>query len=258
MNPIPLPRAISAGILTIAAAAGLASCSGSMLGQLGSDLATVETCPGEQFASFVLVDGTGVAGSEIVTEINLETLESIARRTAICGGRLTVGAFSAGSASTAPVYDGELELHGATDIARLKKVDELLAEVMTEVRENYGPAIASLPQTGTDVVGLYRLAAEHAAQLEGYAVEFTILTDGVNNLGINAGVVLTGEEAVALADTVEVPDLTGVTVTVAGLGRVAGDPLPSEMVEGLVAFYDRLCENTGASSCLSVTDWRGQ
>jgi hypothetical protein len=67
---------------------------------------------------------------------------------------------------------------------------------------------------------------------------------------------LTPEQASALADTVPVPQLPGAEVAVAGLGRVTGGTAPSDLVAGLVAYYDRLCARTGAASCLSVTDWR--
>lgn len=253
------PRALSAGALPLALALTLSACAASTPGQLGQDLAVLETCSTDQkVASLISIDGTGTAKSEATDAINLKIVEAIARRTAICGGNLKVTAFSSGSAATVTIYDGVLELHGATDIARLKQVDEVIAEVMDVIVASYTPAIDSLPDNGTDVIGQYRLASEYGRQLSGSALEFLLLTDGLSNLGLSTEVVLTNEEATSLADSIVMPDLTGASVTVAGLGRVAGDPLPSAMVEGLVAFYDRLCANTSASSCLSVTDWSGQ
>ena len=66
---------------------------------------------------------------------------------------------------------------------------------------------------------------------------------------------LTPEQATDLASTVSVPALPGSSITVAGLGRINGDPAPSALVEGLVAFYDALCAKTGAKTCVSVTDY---
>jgi hypothetical protein len=59
----------------------------------------------------------------------------------------------------------------------------------------------------------------------------------------------------ALAQQTPVPDLSGASVTVAGLGRVAGRPPASAVVEGLVAFYGALCVRTKAATCTSVTDY---
>ena len=154
------------------------------------------------------------------------------------------------------VFDGEIEVAGATDIARLRRVPEKVEEVMGTIVENYGPAMEAAPPGGTDITGLYRLLGEHAAQLPGYRLEATILTDGLNNLGVNTERALSHDEAVALADHVTVPQLPDASITVAGLGRVADGALPSPVIEGLVAFYTRICENTGAQSCLAVTDWR--
>lgn len=67
--------------------------------------------------------------------------------------------------------------------------------------------------------------------------------------------VLTPKQATDLASTVSVPALPGASITVAGLGHIDGDPAPSALVEGLVAFYNALCVKTGAKTCISVTDY---
>lgn len=41
-----------------------------------------------------------------------------------------------------------------------------------------------------------------------------------------------------------------------GIGRVAGDPLSSDFIAGMKAFYTRLLERTGAEEVLVVTDGR--
>lgn len=252
-----VPRTLSA--LTLATGiALLAGCTSTATGELGENQKLLAACPpGMPLDSFVLVDGSGSSDSPAITGERLSTIEAIARKTAVCGGHLTVRAFSSGSAATTLIYDSELSLPGATDNARLRRVPAAVDQAMGDVKSEYREAIASLPGGGSDISGVYRLLGEEAAQRNGMRLEATILTDGLNNIGVSLDHTPTTDEAIALADSVSVPKLpAGAEITVVGLGRVAGDPLPSTFVEGLVSFYDRLCANTGAGHCLSVTDRR--
>lgn len=252
-----VPRALSALTVAIGVTV-LAGCATSATGELGENQKILATCPdGMPVDSFTLIDGSGSNLSESITAEHLATIESVARRTAICGGHLTVRAFSAGSAATTLIYDAEIMMSGATDNARLRRVPGHVEQIMRDVEAAYPTAVASLPEGGSDISGVYRLLGEQAAQLPGMRLEATISTDGLNNIGVSLDQTITKEDATALADTVSVPKLPADTqITVVGLGRVAGAPLPSTFVEGLVVFYDRLCENTGAEQCLSVTDGR--
>lgn len=257
-----LTRTLAAGTVILGAAFSLTACGHDGPRGEQSELQRLQSsCPSDKHLNtYVAWDGTTSNSSPETDAERLRIVGDLARRTAVCGGHFTVSVFSASSGSTVTIYDGELDISGATDIARLRRVPEALDAVQAEVKASYGPAIAGLPTGGTDINGIYRLAGEQQAQLgDEYQTVFTILTDGMNNLG---GVVLDGgalspEQASALADHVPVPQLSGAEVTVAGLGRVTGGTAPSELVAGLVAYYDRLCARTGAASCLSVTDWRG-
>jgi len=227
-------------------------------GELGQDQATLAACSGTRLASMVSVDVSDTGRDQSIADEHLKAVSAVVRRTAICGGHLRVSAFSGTSATTLELYNGELQLAGATDIARLRKVPALVEATMTKIGQEYQAALTAPPQGGgTDVTGQYRLAAEYAAQLgNGYRLDFFLLTDGFQNVGAGAiDHALDADEAKALAQHVSVPSLTGASVTVAGLGRVAGDPPSSDMVEGLVRFYDALCARTGAADCRSVTDF---
>ena len=80
--------------------------------------------------------------------------------------------------------------------------------------------------------------------------------DGFQNIGVDLGAkVLSKQDAATLADQVAVPKLPGAVVVVAGLGRVAGTPPPSDMVQGLIYYYDVLCHKAAAATCVSVTDY---
>lgn len=256
-----LARAAVAGVLSLAAALGLTACGDvTAPGELGENQQILAGCPTDQkLDTLVQWDGSGSNQSDETTSERLAIVRQLARRTAVCQGHLTVSVFSASSGSTVTVYDSEISLDGATDNARLRRVPDAVDEIMSEVEAGLSPAISSLPGGGTDINGVYRLAGEQQAQLgEGYQLVFVILTDGLNNLSgiVLDSQVLSPDQAAALADQVSVPQLPGAEVTVAGLGRIASGAAPSELVDGLVAYYDRLCENTGAASCMSVTDWR--
>ena len=58
----------------------------------------------------------------------------------------------------------------------------------------------------------------------------------------------------SLAESVPLPDLSGVELTIAGIGRVAGEPPPSTYVTALKRFYEVVCERSGAAECLVVSN----
>lgn len=238
----------------------LAACgaSSSPTGELAQDQQTLSTCdPAAPPAAFVDIDGTGSSASDAIAAERMKAVESIVRRTAICSGDLRVVVFSASSVATTTLFDGPLRLAGATDNARLKRVSGLVQDVMTTIRKAYGPAVAALPNTGSDVIGQYALASEWAAQVGGnFRLHLDLLSDGLQNVRVNLGAqVLSKQEATALAQQVTMPKLPGATVVVAGLGRVASGPPSSDLVAGLVEYYNSLCEQSGAAKCISVTDY---
>ncbi len=249
-------RHASIGVLLLTSLAGC-----SILGTTGTqptDKTILANCvPDKQVAADVEIDGSGSSSGDTIATERLAITADVVRRAAICGGHLLVRAFSASSGATVTIYDGDLTLPGATDNARLRRVDALVGKVMTEITAKYSDAIAALPDGGSDITSVYRLAGEYATQLgDQYQLHLYVLTDGLNNIGTDlTSQVLTPEQATDLASTVNVPTLSGSLITVAGLGRIDGDPAPSTLVEGLVSFYNALCVKTGAKTCVSVTDY---
>lgn len=227
-------------------------------GELAENQTILAACdPAAPPASLVEIDGTGSSASDVITKERMATIESIVRTTAVCSGRLRVLAFSSTSAATTTLFDAPLQLEGATDNARLKRVPKLVEDVMSTIRKAYAPAVAHLDQRGSDITAQYRLGAEWISQLGGkLQLHLYVLTDGFQTAGVNLyDHALSKQEAVTLAKRLAMPKLTGATVVVAGLGRVAGTPPSSKVVEGLVAFYDELCKQSGAAKCVSVTDY---
>ena len=227
-------------------------------GELGGDQKLLAACPDKKLASMVSVDVSGTGRDEEIAAGHLKAISYVVRRTAVCGGHLRVTAFAGTSAATRELFDGELQLAGATEIARLRKAPKAVDEVMSMVTKSYGEALTLPPQgNGSDVVGQYRLAHEYGAQLGvEYALGFLLLTDGFQTVGEGAlHHPLTAQEASQLAERLTLPQLPGATVVVAGLGKVAGNPPSSDVVEGVVRFYDAICASTGAAECRSVTDF---
>lgn len=239
----------------------LAACSalgGQASGELGEDQQLLAACPDKKLASMASVDVSGTGRDDEIARQHLEAISFVVRRTAICGGHLRVIAFAGTSAVTHELFDGELELPGATDIARLRRAPGLVEEVMGAVTESYREALSVPPLAdGSDVTGQYRLAYEYGAQLgDGYKLEFLLGTDGFQTTGTSAfDHPLSADEAAQLAERLDLPALPGASVIVAGLGKVRGTPPPSEVVEGLVRFYDAVCARTRAAECRSVTDF---
>jgi len=209
-------------------------------------------------ASWVGIDGTGSSASRAIIDERMVAIESIVRETAVCSGYLKVIVFSSSSTATTTLFDGSMQQAGATANARLQRVPKAVDATMATIRKAYGPAVAGLDQRSSDITGQYRLASEWLHQLgDAYSLNLTLLTDGFQNEGVDlAAQALDPQQAEALAQQVSVPTLSGATVVVAGLGRVAGPPPPSKVVEGLVAYYDALCHRTAAQVCLSVTQYQ--
>lgn len=251
-------RTLTFGMLTSAAifaALALTSCSPEASGDLGRLQSIKEACPDQPVNVYDLVDGTATSQSDTIAAEHLHLIRTDIERAAVCGGHASVVVFGTNSVTT-PVYDGDLAAQGATDIAKLRAVPKLVDEAMATITTNYPVAVQQLPQGGTDVTGLFPLLGEARALRPDMRLLASIYTDGVTNQGIAIDHTLTDAEATALANAVPVPNLSGAAVSMAGIGRVTGDPLPSDFIAGLKTFYTRVLERTGADPILVVTDGR--
>lgn len=237
---------------------GCSLASGHAGGELGADQQLLDSCPGQlRLASKIDIDVSGSGRTSDLSEERMNAVRDVARETAVCGGHLRVTAFSATSAATVVLYDGELNLPGATDNARLRRVPDVVDDTTAKVAAAYQANLSSLSPGGSDIAGQYRLAGEYLAQLGGgHQLRLTLLTDGFQTAGFQLGdTALDPNAAQALAAQAGVPKLSGAVITVAGLGQVTGSPPSSAVVAGLVAFYDALCHEADAAECLSVTDY---
>jgi hypothetical protein len=233
------------------AAPALAGCgTAGAVTQLGELKSVAATCPGHSHvAAYVAWDAQRALRGRRIAAARLDSLEKTAERVAACGGSLRVVAFGPTAASTVRLYDGELRPRGATENARLLRVPHLVAQVRGHVQQALPGAFAELSGRGADPLSQFSGAEQFRRQLgPGYALHVVIETSGF----------LRGSDPATAAGATTnqaVPDLRGVDVVVAGIGKVGrGAPTPSPVVEALRRFYGRICERTHAGSCLVITD----
>jgi hypothetical protein len=220
-------------------------------GQVDPALAS---CPQSPIAADVRIDGSGSSSASDIVASRMAIIADVAHRTALCGGRLHVEVFSSSSSASSVLYDEDVEVEGATDQAKSRRVQATVDEIMKVIEGKYATAVASLPTGGSDIAAQLRLASEFSAQLPGYQLDEYLLTDGFNNVGVNLEDSLTADQAAVLAEGVPVPALGGSWLTVAGLGRVDDNSSSSAQTEALVAFYQVVCERAAAATCTVVTD----
>lgn len=235
----------------------LTGCSAAPQGELAAAKKLLASCPTAQLAGYAEIDTSGSVRAAAMPEAYAGALRDLVRRTAVCGGHLHVGAFSDTAASTVTLYDGDLQMPGSTENARLRRVPQAVEDVMKTVDDAYSQKVPGLSPGGTDILAQYRLAHEYLQQLSGTRqLDLLLLTDGYQNAGFVLGDrALADAEAKALATQADVPQLPGARITVAGIGKTAGqDSASTDIITGMKVFYDALCQRTGATTCVSVTD----
>jgi hypothetical protein len=248
----------AAAVLGLAVTAGC----GPETGELAGLQEQEKTCPpdGTTLASYVAPDVSGSARDAAIEAGRLDAIKGVVTRTAVCGGHLRIEAFSASAAASVVVFDGELKPPGATQIARLLKVDELVAETMPAIETKLKEAVASLPPVGSDILAQFRLAREYHEQLSKdgtpHRLEVHVLTDGMQTAEIDlANTNLTPAMATDLANQQRVESMLPDTVVeIAGIGKVSGDLPSTAHVDALKAFWRTYCGRTGAA-CTTATDY---
>ncbi len=214
-------------------------------------------CPSQPLSSSVYLDGTGSAQSEKNTAAQVTAIGEVVARTAECEGHLIISMFGSSSGQTVTLYSGSLSVEAPTERGKSRKARELAEAVASEIASSYETARSSFTSAGTDIVGLLRLIEEQAKQAPGSQVEVLILTDGLTNIGVDPTQSSSSAEVLALADRIDLPDLSSTSLTFAGIGQTSTE-IPSQVIERVAVFWERVCERTGAAPCVVVTDLRGQ
>lgn len=213
-------------------------------------------CPDAPLRSIGLVDVTGSSFKSSPEGDYEASISKLSNRTAACRGDLWVATFGESSGQTVTLIDQSFQIEAPTENAQRRKREKLAKEAAATVRDKLSEAATRTPASATDVLGLLRLVEEAKAQHPDAAHEVLILTDGFTNVGVDPAAAASSEAAVALADQVVVPDLSGVKLTFAGIGRT-NTSVPSSVVEQVTVFWKRVCERTQADSCTVATQWQG-
>ncbi len=238
---------IAAAAIAVAGVAGLLVATNP--GPTGADGVD---CPDEP-TNHVALMGLSSSGRDarIIDERRGEVRQLLAVA-ADCDTELIVRAWStAGAVRTLWGPEDRLEIPGQTEAGRDRRLKRIVDGAMTIVDERLQRAIHELPATGSDFLAWAALAADARHELgTERPVTVTVLDDGVQTIDPDLNQPLTIADATRLADE-HAPDadLHGTTVTIRGIGQIAGTPAPAggEWVPALRTFAQRSCEATGAA-----------
>ncbi len=247
--------------LAATAAIGLTACSAKNGGELATLQKLAASCPhGRTLGDLVSYDVSGTArGSSAIASERDDTIRQIATEVAVCSGHLRISAFSSSAAASMIVFDQDLAPAGATQIARLRKVDALVDSAMRAIALGLVSAAGTLPSEGSDITGQFALASQYIRQVgpADHALHLQILTDGIQTVGVSLNTSrLTETAAASLARTATVSPLPADTeVSVVGLGRTSTKAAPSAYTDALVTFYTNYCHRTGTTHCTAAIDY---
>jgi hypothetical protein len=243
--------ALALCVALIASGCGLQAGGGGGVGEiLGRLRPLTENCDGP-INSYDGIDMSASArGDSTLKAARLAALSGAADQTAACGGTIKVVAFSSSAPETFTLGEGELPTEFGTQTARLLKANEKVDDLMAEVEDNFVAGAKELNSHGTDVLAQLTLAKQYQEQSGEGTLHVLLETDGIaTTKPFDAG---TAREA---AESVPVPDLSGATVNIVGVGKATGArQLSTEKATAIVAFFTKVCERSGAD-CLVTNDY---
>ncbi len=243
--------ALAVGGSILASACGLAGPASTY------DYACPTNSKGEEadLATLSFLDLSGSGQDLNILGERLDLLQVELERVADCDGRATVIGFTSSTAAHQVLFDHHFDLEGATEIARDLNLPDEIADAMAKIGFEAQKAIEELPSDATDANTIFVLGSEFATAHADAdtVVEIYGFTDGINTTGdANLNVAgLDNEAAIELADYLTPTDLSDVdTLTIRGIGKVAGDAQPpTDYVSAVRAHWQRVCDNSGATTC---------
>jgi hypothetical protein len=205
-------------------------------------------CVGKRPVTVVMIDGSATQADQGLLAEQAALVAGVAEATSEECGRLRVERFRGSASDVDTIVDREVTPEGATDGARDRNRPAVVDEVRRAVQE---AVAASPPRGGSDPLGAIARGGRLLNQDRSEHRRLVILSDGVQSHDPNLA---TAELTVATAPRfVEaagpLPDLSGIELVVAGVGRVSGAKPPTTYVNGLIAFYNEACRRSGAASC---------
>jgi hypothetical protein len=219
---------------------------------------TKQCQPDRKVAAYGATDLSGTGRGDELVAGRTAALRDLVARTAVCSGHIRIVAFSGSVTETVILVDRGLEPSGATEAARLLSANKLITGVEKAIEKLLPAAEKQLSPAATDVLSQFGAAREYGEQLGStYRLDVVIASDGLTTTGAYITNIANFTEAVAndAGRRVPMPDLSGATVTVTGVGRVAGvSQPPTAYVVALKIFYETACGRTHAR-CIVVTDY---
>jgi hypothetical protein len=196
----------------------------------------------------VMIDGSSTQADAGLLAEQAALVAGVAHATSEECGRLRVERFRGSASDVDTIVDREVTPKGATDGARDRNRPAVVEEVRRAVQE---AVAASPPRGGSDPLGAIARGGRLLNQDRREHRRLVIVTDGVQshdpNLATAELTAATAPRFVAAAGPL--PDLSGIELVVAGVGRVSGAQPPTSYVNGLITFYTEACRRSGAASC---------
>lgn len=205
-------------------------------------------CVGERPMTVVMIDGSATQADDGLLAEQAELVAGVAQATSEECGRLRVERFRGSASDVDTIVDREMTPKGATDGARDRNRAAVVEEVRRAVQE---AVVASPPRGSSDPLGAIARGGRLLNQDKRDHRRLVVITDGVQSHEPNlATAELTATTAARFVDAAgPLPDLSGIELVVAGVGRVSGAKPPTSYVNGLVAFYNEVCRRSGAAAC---------
>lgn len=215
-------------------------------------------CPTDGLVQISLLDISANGRNESILAERLDAVQVDVENTADCDGEIVVIAWAGSSSSSRVLFAGSIGTQGATEIGRDRKIPELAASVMADIKAELTLAFDEIPADSSDLIGGFYLISDVVQARAARSVQPVahVYTDAISTGGtarINEPWI-TQQELATIVAAQTLPDLTGVSISIYGVGRVAGvTPPPQDYVQ-LVQDYARgLCARTGAECELYTT-----
>jgi len=181
----------------------------------------------------------------------LNAIQVDAERVSDCDGELVVVAWG-GSASTSEIlFGGQIPVSGASEIGRDRKIPEAVEVVMEEIHDRLNEILPLTEASGHDLMAAFSIVSDFVRSRASQAstVSVHIYADGVATVG-SAQINIAGINSARVEEIVaeqNLPNLTGVSIELFGVGRVGGgaEP-PQQVVDTTLGYAQSLCEATGA------------
>jgi hypothetical protein len=205
-------------------------------------------CVGKRPVTVVMIDGSATQAEEGLLAEQVALVAGVAQANSEECGRLRVERFRGSASDVDTLVDREMTPEGATDGVRDRNRTALVDEVRRSVQE---AVAASPPRGGSDPLGAIARGGRLLNQDRREHRRLVVVTDGVQSHEPNLATAdLTAATAARFVDAAgPLPDLSGIELVVAGVGRVSGAKPPTSYVNGLIAFYNEACRRSGAASC---------